>query len=77
MCALFPFSPVVGKLRVAGKRRQLPGVKNDQHANNTDGSGGENGQTTFISPQVNGYITEVKVQDFVQVKKGDLLLQIF
>lgn len=22
------------------------------------------GQTTFISPQVNGYITEVKVQDF-------------
>ena len=34
------------------------------------------GQTTFISPQVNGYITEVHVQDFVQVKKGDLLLQI-
>lgn len=34
------------------------------------------GQTTFISPQVNGYITEVKVQDFEQVKKGDLLLQI-
>ena len=33
------------------------------------------GQTTFISPQVNGYITEVNVQDFVQVKKGDLLLQ--
>jgi multidrug resistance efflux pump len=28
------------------------------------------GQTTFISPQVNGYITEVKVQDFVQVKKS-------
>lgn len=25
---------------------------------------------------MNGYITEVKVQDFVQVKKGDLLLQI-
>ena len=34
------------------------------------------GQTTFISPQVNGYITEVRVQDFEQVKKGDLLLQI-
>ena len=34
------------------------------------------GQTTFISPQVNGYITEVHVQDFVQVKKGDLLLKI-
>ena len=34
------------------------------------------GQTTFISPQVNGYITDVNVQDFVQVKKGDLLLKI-
>ncbi|POP44309.1 HlyD family secretion protein [Superficieibacter electus] len=34
------------------------------------------GQTTFISPQVNGYITEVKVQDFVQVKRGDVLMQI-
>ncbi len=34
------------------------------------------GLTTFISPQVNGYITEVRVQDFAQVKKGDLLMQI-
>lgn len=34
------------------------------------------GLTTFISPQVNGYITDVKVQDFAHVKKGDLLLQI-
>ncbi len=34
------------------------------------------GQTTFISPQVNGYITEVKVQDFAIVKRGDLLVQI-
>ncbi len=34
------------------------------------------GLTTFISPQVNGYITEVPVQDFAQVKKGDLLMQI-
>jgi multidrug resistance efflux pump len=34
------------------------------------------GLTTFISPQVNGYITEVPVQDFVQVKKGDLIMQI-
>jgi multidrug resistance efflux pump len=34
------------------------------------------GQTTFISPQVNGYITAVKVQDFVQVKRGDVLMQI-
>ncbi|MGK9173452.1 HlyD family secretion protein [Yokenella regensburgei] len=34
------------------------------------------GLTTFISPQVNGYITEVPVQDFAQVKKGDLIMQI-
>ncbi len=34
------------------------------------------GLTTFISPQVNGYITEVPVQDFVQVKMGDLIMQI-
>ena len=34
------------------------------------------GMTTFISPQVNGYITEVKVQDFALVKKGDVLMQI-
>lgn len=34
------------------------------------------GQTTFISPQVNGYITDVPVQDFAVVKKGDLIMQI-
>ncbi|MGY5956968.1 HlyD family secretion protein [Kosakonia sp. BK9b] len=34
------------------------------------------GQTTFISPQVNGYITEVPLQDFARVKKGDLIMQI-
>ncbi|SFT68734.1 Multidrug resistance efflux pump [Kosakonia arachidis] len=34
------------------------------------------GQTTFISPQVNGYITDVPVQDFVWVKKGELIMQI-
>ncbi|WP_342325380.1 HlyD family secretion protein [Kosakonia sp. BYX6] len=34
------------------------------------------GQTTFISPQVNGYITDVPVQDFTVVKKGDLIMQI-
>ncbi|MEX3021063.1 HlyD family secretion protein [Kluyvera sp. STS39-E] len=34
------------------------------------------GQTTFISPQVSGYITGVNVQDFNQVKKGQVLFQI-
>lgn len=34
------------------------------------------GMTTFISPQVNGYITAVNVKDFDQVKPGDVLIQI-
>lgn len=34
------------------------------------------GQVTLISPQLSGYVTEVPVQDFQQVKKGDLLVQI-
>lgn len=34
------------------------------------------GQVTIISPQLSGYVVEVKVQDFQQVKKGDLLLKI-
>jgi multidrug resistance efflux pump len=34
------------------------------------------GQVTIISPQLSGYVTEVPVQDFQQVKKGDLLMRI-
>ena len=34
------------------------------------------GQTTIISPQVSGYVTEVAVQDFATVKAGDLLVKI-
>jgi multidrug resistance efflux pump len=34
------------------------------------------GQVTIISPQLSGYVVEVKVQDFQQVKKGDLLMRI-
>ncbi|KNC95547.1 HlyD family secretion protein [Trabulsiella odontotermitis] len=34
------------------------------------------GLTTFISPQVNGYITAVNVKDFDYVKQGDVLIQI-
>jgi len=34
------------------------------------------GQVTLISPQLSGYVTEVPVQDFQHVKKGDLLVQI-
>lgn len=34
------------------------------------------GQTTIISPQVSGYVTEVAVKDFAHVKEGDLLIKI-
>ena len=34
------------------------------------------GQTTIISPQVSGYVTEVAVEDFASVEAGDLLVKI-
>ncbi len=34
------------------------------------------GQTTFISPQVNGYITAVNVKDFAIVQPAEVLFQI-
>lgn len=34
------------------------------------------GQTTVVAPQVNGYVTQVLVQDFQSVKKGDVLARI-
>jgi len=34
------------------------------------------GQTTIISPQVSGYVTQVAVEDFANVKAGDLLIKI-
>lgn len=34
------------------------------------------GQVTIISPQLSGYVVEVPVQDFQQVRKGDLLMRI-
>jgi multidrug resistance efflux pump len=34
------------------------------------------GQVTIISPQLSGYVVEVPVQDFQQVRQGDLLMRI-
>jgi len=34
------------------------------------------GQVTLVAPQVSGYVTEVAVQDFQPVKKGQLLVRI-
>ncbi|KOC90503.1 HlyD family secretion protein [Winslowiella iniecta] len=34
------------------------------------------GQITFISPQVNGYVTSVKVLDFQPVRQGEVLMTI-
>src|SRR3546814_7575966 len=35
------------------------------------------GKTTVIAPQVNGYIVEVTVQDYAQVRKGQVLARIY
>ncbi|WP_164133944.1 biotin/lipoyl-binding protein, partial [Stenotrophomonas maltophilia] len=34
------------------------------------------GQVTLLSPQIPGYVTEVAVQDYMVVRKGDLLARI-
>lgn len=34
------------------------------------------GQITVLAPQVSGYVTEVNVQDYAHVKRGDVLLRI-
>ncbi|ODT16625.1 MAG: hemolysin secretion protein D [Kaistia sp. SCN 65-12] len=34
------------------------------------------GQVTLLSPQIPGYVVAVPVQDYMEVKKGDLLVQI-
>lgn len=34
------------------------------------------GQVTIVSPQLSGYVVEVPVQDFQQVRHGDLLMRI-
>lgn len=34
------------------------------------------GQVTIISPQLSGYVVEVRVQDFQHVRKGELLMRI-
>lgn len=34
------------------------------------------GQVTVLAPQVNGYVTEVRVKDFQHVKEGDVLLRV-
>lgn len=39
---------VIGKLALPGKRRQLPGVKNNQNADNTNCRGGKNRTTRIL-----------------------------
>ncbi|MCX5569504.1 HlyD family secretion protein [Kaistia nematophila] len=34
------------------------------------------GQVTLLSPQIAGYVVDVPVQDYMKVRKGDLLVQI-
>lgn len=63
---------VVGVLAILYAWQLPPFTRHSQFTDNAY----VRGMTTFISPQVNGYITAVKVQDFATVKQGDLLMQI-
>ena len=50
---------------------QLPPFRSDSQ---TTDNAYVRGQTTIISPQVTGYVTEVLVQDFAQVAAGQALI---
>lgn len=52
---------------------QLPPFRSDSQ---TTDNAYVRGQTTIISPQVTGYVTEVLVQDFAQVAAGQALVRI-
>ena len=52
---------------------QLPPFRSDVQSTN---NAYVKGQVTLLSPQVSGYVTEVVVQDYVQVRKGDLIARI-
>ncbi len=63
---------VVGMLLILYAWRLPPFTPTVQQTNNAF----VKGQTTIISPQVSGYVTEVAVQDFERVQEGDLLVKI-
>ncbi len=63
---------VVGMLLILYAWRLPPFTPTVQQTNNAF----VKGQTTIISPQVSGYVTEVAVQDFEKVQVGDLLVKI-
>lgn len=63
---------VVGVLLILYAWRLPPFTPTVQQTNNAF----VKGQTTIISPQVSGYVTEVAVQDFEKVQVGDLLVKI-
>ncbi len=70
ICAWSPFcrrrDRLVGVLVILYAWQLPPFTRHSQFTDNAY----VRGQTTFISPQVNGYITDVPVQDFANVKKA-------
>lgn len=63
---------VIGVALILYAWKLPPFTPTTQHTNNAF----VKGQTTIISPQVSGYVTEVAVDDFETVKAGDLLVKI-
>lgn len=63
---------LVGVLVILYARQLPPFTRHSQFTDNAY----VRGQTTFISPQVNGYITAVNVKDFAIVQPGEVLFQI-
>ncbi len=69
---LFSVLIIIGVLLILYAWKLPPFTPTVQQTNNAF----VKGQTTVISPQVSGYVTEVAVQDFENVKAGDLLVKI-
>lgn len=63
---------VVGALMILYAWRLWPFTSNDRMTENAY----VRGQITAMAPQVNGYVVDVLVRDFAQVKRGELLVRI-
>jgi multidrug resistance efflux pump len=63
---------VVGALMILYAWRLWPFTSNDRTTENAY----VRGQITAMAPQVNGYVVDVLVRDFAQVKRGELLVRI-
>lgn len=69
---LFIVLIIIGVFLILYAWKLPPFAPTVQHTNNAF----VKGQTTIISSQVSGYVTDVTVEDFANVKAGDLLVKI-